>query len=137
MDDIFAVDIQTCRFCKGDVQHPDYVKYSVRHYAHFACFLERKGQRGLLGLTAWQVGRFPLDVLKKFGLNGVAKMLLAQGKPPKGVKTIKAGDLSRMAFSNDPKMPQVVNMNGKRHRWVGIGWVPDGELTGKEVVVIE
>ena len=47
-------------------------------------------------------------------------------KAPK-IKTVKAEKLSIMAMScgNAKKYPVVIH-NGKRKRWVGIGWVDEG-----------
>jgi hypothetical protein len=55
--------------------------------------------------------------------------------PPK--KTIRWSDLRRLSFANSRDLPPVVNINGKRHRWVGIGWVDEGNLEGDEVEVID
>lgn len=42
------------------------VKYGVRHYAHFSCYLE--AGKKLSDLPAWKVAQFPNDVLAQFGL---------------------------------------------------------------------
>lgn len=52
-------------------------------------------------------------------------------------KTISLSELTRLAFTNSPKLPRVVNHNGRRKAWVGIGWVDEGSATGKEVKVRE
>lgn len=52
-------------------------------------------------------------------------------------KTITRSELARLSFCNSKKLPQVVNLDGKRMRWVGIGWVDEGKPTGREVKVVE
>jgi hypothetical protein len=52
-------------------------------------------------------------------------------------KTIKFSELKRLSFCNSKKLPQVVNIEGHRMRWVGIGWVDEGELEGDEVEVVD
>ncbi len=54
-----------------------------------------------------------------------------------GVKTIKRDELARRSFCNSPRMPQVVNDNGLRKQWVGIGWVTEGPAKGNEVRVLD
>jgi len=51
-------------------------------------------------------------------------------------KTIRFADLKRLSFINSSKIP-VVELHGKRMKWVGIGWVDEGEPTGKETLVID
>lgn len=53
------------------------------------------------------------------------------------IKTIKRNELARLAFCNSPKLPQVVNDNGQRKQWVGIGWVVEGPATGGETKVVD
>jgi hypothetical protein len=63
----------TCRFCgKSEFDYDGMVKYSVRHYAHFRCFLENKGANGFLDLHDWQIVEFPYRLLEEFGLTGDA-----------------------------------------------------------------
>jgi hypothetical protein len=47
------------------------VKYGVRHYAHFKCYLEA-GKR-LADLHDWQIIEFPALLLHKKGLLGEAQ----------------------------------------------------------------
>lgn len=54
----------TCRFC--DSRDQSMVKYGVRHYAHFKCYLD--AGKKLSDLHAWQVRRFPYFLLKERGL---------------------------------------------------------------------
>lgn len=65
---------RTCRFCKKMKEHADdgFVKYSVRHHAHYECYLRAKGADGLKALPAWKVGQFPFLLLKQFDLVNVA-----------------------------------------------------------------
>ncbi len=43
--------------------------------------------------------------------------------------------LADMAVINSKQMPTVINDGGHRKRWVGIGWVDEGELLGDETLV--
>ena len=52
-------------------------------------------------------------------------------------KTIKRAELCRLQFCNSPKLPRVINIEGRCKQWVGMGWVDEGKATGKEVKVIE
>lgn len=70
----------TCQFCEkfnhSGVAHPmgsklkydGKVKYGVRHYAHFECFLANKGREGFKTLHGWQQRQFPYFLLKEWGL---------------------------------------------------------------------
>ena len=53
-----------CRFC-GEWRG-DKVKYGVRHYAHFKCYLD--AGKDLFVLSRWQVDEFPYLLLKERGL---------------------------------------------------------------------
>lgn len=61
-------DFATCRFCGQDTVNAsdDMVKYGVRHYAHFRCYLD--AGKTLDGLFPWQLGKFPFRLLKERGL---------------------------------------------------------------------
>lgn len=64
---MFNSTLSTCRFCKGSSMDGDgMVKYGVRHYAHFKCYLE--AGKTLDGLHDWQVLEFPYRLLKAHGL---------------------------------------------------------------------
>ena len=65
--------IHTCRIC-GEFGFRQMVKYGVRHYAHFACYLDA-GKR-LSDLHPWQVGQFPWKVLKDRGLTEQVELIL-------------------------------------------------------------
>ena len=52
-------------------------------------------------------------------------------------RTITRSQLQKQATINSSKMPQVVEDDGCRYRWVGIGWVNEGEPTGRETLVVE
>lgn len=63
--------LSTCRFCgKSEYNHDVMVKYGVRHYAHFACYLD--AGKALTDLHDWQIGRFPFRLLKQRGLEATA-----------------------------------------------------------------
>lgn len=51
-------------------------------------------------------------------------------------KTITTETLVRLAFCNSDKLPQVIDDEGRRKRWVGIGWIDEGLATGDETEVI-
>lgn len=52
-------------------------------------------------------------------------------------KTIKRDELARLSFCNSDRMPQVVNDNGQRKQWVGIGWITEGPAKGTEIKVVD
>jgi len=52
-------------------------------------------------------------------------------------KTITIKEFERFQFCNSPKLPQLINDNGRRKRWVGIGWVDEGELQGNETSIVK
>jgi hypothetical protein len=53
-----------CRFCKQfETDSMRLVKYGVRHYAHYECFLD--AGKTLDDLPRWQVQSFPYFLLKK------------------------------------------------------------------------
>lgn len=66
-------DWGTCRFCGQTSNYDRMVKYGVRHYAHFDCYLDHKP---LSELHAWQVGTFPWKVLRDRGLEAEAAELI-------------------------------------------------------------
>ena len=53
------------------------------------------------------------------------------------LKAITRKRLARLAFLNSPRLPRVVNDNGVRKEWVGIGWIDCGKPTGHEPKVID
>lgn len=63
----------TCRFCDNH-KDQEMVKYNVRHYAHFECYL--KAGKSLEALHAWQVRQFPYKLLKEHGLLNTAKTII-------------------------------------------------------------
>jgi len=71
----------TCRFCgKSSLGNTDdMVKYGVRHYAHFRCYLE--AGKSLTDLRDWQIVEFPALLLHKHGLTEVAEAAIARLKP--------------------------------------------------------
>lgn len=62
-------DWATCRFCKETAHQDRMVKYGVRHYAHFNCYLDNKTLHKLL---PWQIGQFPWKLIKERGLEAEA-----------------------------------------------------------------
>lgn len=66
-------DWNTCRVCHQAGPSQRMVKYGIRHYAHFACYLE--SGRSLDTLPAWQVRRFPALLLNRHGLMAEAERL--------------------------------------------------------------
>ena len=71
----------TCRFCK-DWCGETGVKYGVRHYAHFHCYLA--AGRKLEDLHPWQVSQFPYRLLKDAGLLDKARELAGGENPISG-----------------------------------------------------
>jgi hypothetical protein len=63
--------MQTCRFCKShhDIDHM--IKYGVRHYAHFDCYLD--AGKPLQDLHDWQIIAFPARLIKDRGLMAIAQ----------------------------------------------------------------
>lgn len=68
---------QVCRLCHNDMKHYEGVKYSTRHYAHFACYLD--AGKPLSDLPKWKIEGFPFNLLKKRGLMGEVERLTAGG----------------------------------------------------------
>jgi hypothetical protein len=52
-------------------------------------------------------------------------------------RTIKREELARLAFCNSKRLPQVIEDDGCRLQWVGIGWVNEGEPHGDETLVVD
>ncbi len=73
----------TCRYCKKQDGLP-MVKYEVRHYAHFACFLDLKGTHGLMSLSAWKIKQFPWLLVKERGIESQIKAAIAHGEGKEG-----------------------------------------------------
>lgn len=55
---------------------------------------------------------------------------------PKKATTITVERLAWLSMCNSRLLPKVVNDEGVRKRWVGIGWVAEGPATGREVKVV-
>jgi hypothetical protein len=58
-------------------------------------------------------------------------------KKTRSRETITRAELSRLAFCNSDRLPQVVEMDNQRFQWVGIGWVNEGSPRGDEVLVVD
>lgn len=63
-----TLSFNQCRFC--DSRDQSMVKYGVRHYAHFRCYLD--AGKTLDQLPAWLVRKFPYALLKERGLLALA-----------------------------------------------------------------
>ena len=74
--------MQTCRFCKSWKDEDQMVKYGVRHYAHFACYLD--AGKKLEDLHPWQVSQFPYKLLKAWELLDKARELAGNENPISG-----------------------------------------------------
>ncbi len=73
------MSMTTCRFCKEvSFGRVEMVKYGVRHYACFKCYLE--AGKSLDDLSDWQVGRFPYRLLEAHGQLDYAKARLVTAK---------------------------------------------------------
>jgi hypothetical protein len=68
--------MQTCRFCKSWRDPDKMVKYGVRHYAHFACYLD--AGKPIEELSDWQIVAFPARLLKERGLLSIAEAAYAR-----------------------------------------------------------
>lgn len=68
--------MQTCRFCQSLKNEDQMVKYGVRHYAHFECYLD--AGKKLDALHAWQIYQFPHRLLKARGLVPHVEALLRE-----------------------------------------------------------
>jgi len=53
------------------------------------------------------------------------------------MKTIKRNELERLVTCNSKNLPELVNDNGVRYRWVGIGWINEGASLGDETMILE
>jgi hypothetical protein len=73
----------TCQFCEkvngqtgrnqpASLRYEGKLKYGVRHYAHFECFLVNKGVLAFRELPGWKMAQFPYRLLKEWGLLDVA-----------------------------------------------------------------
>ena len=65
----------TCRFCGESMRFYEGVKYGVRHYAHFACYLD--SDRPLAALHNWQIEGFPFRLVNERGLMSEVERLTA------------------------------------------------------------
>lgn len=52
-------------------------------------------------------------------------------------ETITRSALRRLSVCNSKKIPLVVEDEGRRKEYVGIGWLDVGEPDGSEVLVVE
>lgn len=57
-------------------------------------------------------------------------------KEPKR-KTINRTELIRLAACNSKRLPTVIEIDGTRKQWVGIGWVDEGAPDGTETLVVD
>lgn len=75
----------SCQFCekvngltgsnqrRAPLKYDGKVKYGVRHYAHFECFLDRKGRLGFESLHGWQQRSFPYQLILAWNLTSLVK----------------------------------------------------------------
>lgn len=66
--------LNTCRFCDS-MMSDDLVKYGVRHYAHYRCYLD--AGKKLSDLQPWKIRKFPYLLLKERGLVAEAEAAIA------------------------------------------------------------
>lgn len=65
MHDAWSDDFRTCQFCKR--METGLFRYSVRHYAHAACLLDRfGGAQTFAKLPLAELERFPYFVAKEY-----------------------------------------------------------------------
>lgn len=65
----------TCRVCHEAGPEYLFIKYGVRHYAHFACYLD--AGKPLSDLRKWQIESFPFKVILDRGLMPEVERLTA------------------------------------------------------------
>jgi len=51
--------------------------------------------------------------------------------------TIGREELNLLSILGSKKVPRVVNMDGRRKRWIGVGWADDGDPCGNETIVVD
>ena len=78
-----AHTLSTCRFCGEIVRSGASVKYAVRHYAHFHCYLD--AGKNLEALHEWQIKRFPWKVLRNRNLLARAEDLTEPEFDPENI----------------------------------------------------
>lgn len=71
---------ETCQFCekfnghtgrnqpRTELRYEGKIKYGIRHYAHFECFLEHKGIEGFKALNEFHQHQFPYKLLEIWGI---------------------------------------------------------------------
>lgn len=51
-------------------------------------------------------------------------------------RLITRAKLAALAAINSRELPHVIALDGHRYRWVGIGWVDEGQATGQESALV-
>ena len=54
-----------------------------------------------------------------------------------GENMISRSELVRLSICNSEQLPQLINDQGIRKRWVGIGWCDEGPPKGDEVILVD
>jgi hypothetical protein len=75
------MDLHTCRLCgewETDLQTGPMVKYSIRHYAHLRCGIERWGREWLDSQPAWVLKTFPFFLCRDLGILDYLRARVAQ-----------------------------------------------------------
>jgi hypothetical protein len=62
---------------------------------------------------------------------------VAIGSKLRGRKVIKFSEYQRLCACNSDKVPDYVEMQGKRYHWVGIGVVESGDPEPDDPVVVD
>lgn len=58
------------------------------------------------------------------------------GKKKKPEREVwKFSKFERLSFCNSNKLAGYFEINGRRHEWVGIGWIDLGPARGNEILV--
>ena len=67
-----------CRICK-EYKRPDerMLKYSIRHYAHYRCWLDKYGMNSFDNLSRWQLNQFPFFDVKARSLLPILENAIA------------------------------------------------------------
>jgi hypothetical protein len=58
-------------------------------------------------------------------------------KQAKKRKTIKFSKLKRLCFCNSKKIPDFIEIGGRRKEWCGFGWIDLQNATGTETLVVD
>lgn len=64
----FLIEFRTCRHCGESTQDTNLLKYSVRHYIHPKCAIEKWGADIVNRFPLWQLEKLPYRLLQDANL---------------------------------------------------------------------